>query len=199
MELLPLGIPNWQVNENHISGKKVIFVTIGVIAKIKGQDIIINAVNKIPSNIMTNMEIWFVGSKYNQGYFDECMKLSKHLSNIKWFGAKDHEETLKILERADVLISASREDMLPIVVSEALMCQKTCIVSDAIGTAFYMHDNVDGIIFESENVNELSEKITWCIEHREKLDYIGKNGRMLYEKEFSLKVFEDRLLKLIES
>ncbi len=54
---------------------------------------------------------------------------------------------------------------MPTVCAEAMMHSVPCILSDAAGTAAYVEDGVNGLVFQSENVQELSEKIKWCMNH----------------------------------
>lgn len=73
-----------------------------------------------------------------------------------------------------------------------------CLISDATGTSAYLHDGTDGLIFRSENVDELSEKIAWCILHRRELAEMGLRARKVYETHFSMEVFEQKLLPVVE-
>lgn len=72
-----------------------------------------------------------------------------------------------------------------------------CIVSDATGTAAYIRDGEDGFVFPCGNAQALAQKIAWCVENRDRLDGMGKNARLLYEKQFSMPVFERRLMEVV--
>jgi glycosyltransferase involved in cell wall biosynthesis len=84
------------------------------------------------------------------------------------------------------------------VAAEAMMHEVPCIVSDAAGTALYLHNGEDGLVFHKENVEELTEMIAWCIRNRDRLSELGRNSRKIYDKYFSMTVFENRLLKLLK-
>ena len=73
-----------------------------------------------------------------------------------------------------------------------------CVVSDTVGTASYIHDGRDGFLFQSGNAQKLAEIIEWCVFNRDKLKGVGKYARKLYESYFSMAVFEDKLLKIIQ-
>lgn len=87
---------------------------------------------------------------------------------------------------------------MPTVAAEAMMHSLPCIISDVIGTAAYIADGRDGIIFESGNAQMLAGKIAWCVANRDTLGYMGKNARLLYEKKFSMKAFEGRFLQIVQ-
>lgn len=86
---------------------------------------------------------------------------------------------------------------MPTVCAEAMMHDVPCMVSDVTGTADYIEDGVSGLVFVSEDVQGLNEKIMWCVNNRADLKRIGKNARKVYENHFSAGVFEQRLLEMV--
>ena len=87
---------------------------------------------------------------------------------------------------------------MPTVAAEAMMHGVPCLISDAVGTAAYLQDGVNGLTFQSENAEELSQKITWCITHSQELPKMGVCARKVYDLYFSIKVFEEKLLGMVE-
>lgn len=65
------------------------------------------------------------------------------------------------------------------------------------GTAAYIQDGENGLLFQSENAEELSEKIRWCVSHIDKLVQMGVRSRKVYERVFSMDVFEEKLLEIV--
>ena len=102
-----------------------------------------------------------------------------------------------MLENSDVLVCPSRQDPMPTVVSEAMMHAIPCIVSDATGTAAYIHKGEDGLVFKTEDVQDLMEKIIWCVGNQDKLKRMGQSERKLYERYFSMKAFEDSFMEKV--
>jgi glycosyltransferase involved in cell wall biosynthesis len=96
------------------------------------------------------------------------------------------------------MVVPSREDPMPTVAAEAMMHGVPCIVSDATGTANYISDGEDGVIFQSEDEDELASKIMWCMEHKDKLAKMGEKARKIYEQHFSMRVFEKNLLEIVK-
>ena len=102
-----------------------------------------------------------------------------------------------MLEDADVLICPSRQDSMPTVAAEAMMHSVPCIISDVTGTAEYIHDERDGIIFPAGDAQALAGKIEWCVDNMIQLENMGKQARKLYERYFSMSVFEERLMQVV--
>ena len=72
-----------------------------------------------------------------------------------------------------------------------------CIVSDATGTAAYINDGVDGFVVKAGDAVHLSDRLFWCITHPKELASMGKKARLVYERHFSMKVFEGNWLCMI--
>ena len=97
------------------------------------------------------------------------------------------------------MICPSREDPMPTVCAEAMMHSVPCILSDATGTAAYVEDGISGLVFQSENAQELSEKMKWCMSHRKQVRKMGEESRKVYETHFSMDIFEKNLLEIVEA
>ena len=106
---------------------------------------------------------------------------------------------MKIYQKMDVLISPSRDDPMPVVMTEGLMLQKICLCSTNCGTADYIEDGKNGFVFQSENADELAEKIMYIVDNFENLDSVRLSGRKLYEKYFTPEVFEKNILRIMEN
>lgn len=184
-------------NQKFLSkNSRVCFVTIGYIEERKGQDILIEAVRKLPESDREKAEFYLVGQ--DSSLMARRLKQeTKGFDNITYTGMVSREQIDMLLEKADVLICPSREDPMPTVAAEAMMHGVPCILSDAAGTVEYVKDGVDGFIFRSQDAAELSEKISWCVNHRENLPDAGMRARKIYDSVFSENVFEYEIMELI--
>lgn len=175
---------------------KINFITIGFLEDIKGQDILIQAIKQLLENIRHNSMFYIVG--HNKTLFGEKLeKESIDMSEVCFTGSVDRDRIHEFLEHSDVLICPSRQDSMPTVAAEAMMHSVPCILSDATGTAAYIHDGEDGFIFPSENAMELAKRIEWCVRHKNELVQMGIRAREIYEKVFSMKAFETNLLEIV--
>lgn len=178
-------------------GYKLKFVTIGYLEWRKGQDILVDAIEQLPSEISALTEFVIVGQ--NTTYLgQQLVERTNGIPNVKMMGKVSRDEIHKMLANTDVMICPSREDPMPTVCAEAMMHSVFCIVSDSIGTAKYIKDGYNGLIFKSENSLELMNKIIWCIKHRDDLKGLGEKAHQIYEDIFSTKAFEKNLLKYVE-
>lgn len=177
-------------------GTKLCFVTIGYIENRKGQDVLIEAIRRLPQEIREMVEFYLVGQN-SSVMAQNIMKQAKEIPELVITGAVNRERINEILSCADMLICPSREDPMPTVCAEAMMHGVPCLVSDVTGTADYIEDGISGFVFPSENVQSLSEKIIWCVNNCVDLHKIGENARKVYENIFSTSVFERKLLQIV--
>lgn len=184
---------HWKIPHKN---SRVCFVTIGYIEERKGQDILIEAVRRMSESDREKAEFFLVGQ--DSSLMAQRLKQeTKDCGYITYTGTVGRKEIDMLLEKADVLICPSREDPMPTVAAEAMMHGVPCILSDAAGTAEYVHDGVDGFIFHSQDAAELSERISWCVKHRGRLHDMGKLARKIYVSVFSEEVFENGLMELV--
>ncbi len=177
---------------------RVWFVTIGYIEWRKGQDILVRAIQRLPDEVRKKAVFCLIG----QDSSEMAQKLkaeTMHMPEVVVTGTVDRDGIHRLLEAADAMVCPSREDPMPTVAAEAMMHGVPCIISDAAGTAEYIRDGVDGFVFGHEALQELSRKLWWCIEHYEELPAIGIRSRWIYEKNFSMEVFQKGLLETVGS
>lgn len=173
------------------------FITIGFLEERKGQDILLQAVGKLPDNIRCNSEFYIVGHAATL-FGEKIRRKSAEISGIVFAGSVGRAKIHDLLCSSDVLICPSRQDPMPTVVAEAMMHSVPCIISDATGTASYLHDGKDGFVFPSEDAQALAERIEWCMENKAQLKSMGKEARKLYKEYFSIPAFEKRFMEIIQ-
>ena len=184
------------IDKNKSNNKTIQFVTIGFLEDIKGQDLLIQAIEKLPDDIRNQCRFYIVGCR-NTLFGEKVYNKGKELKEVFFIGNVSHKEVYNLLDDTNVLVCPSRQDSMPTVVTEAMMHSVPCIVSDVTGIAAYIQNGIDGFIFKNEDVQMLVEKIQWCVVNKDKLTNIGQSARKLYENYFSLKAFESSFLDLI--
>lgn len=175
---------------------RVRFVTIGYIEERKGQDILVQALRKIPKETRKRAEFYIVGQDTSL-LAGQIRKETEDIPEAVLTGVLDREKIHELLEEADVLVAPSREDPMPTVAAEAMMHGVPCLLSDATGTVGYIQDGTDGIVFRSGDAKQLADKIVWCIEHPRELSNMGNEARKVYENVFSMRVFEENVQRIL--
>lgn len=203
IETLLYGVED-EKNSNYQKRKneKVKFALIASIQPRKGQDVFIDAIKMLPENLKKRAEFWIIGKKTNlqvQEYYDKLKSDTKKISGVRWIGEVDTVALWKLYEEIDVVVAPSRKDPMPVVVTNGFMLDKVCIVSDMTGQAEFVTDGEDGFVVSEGDAAELSQKMSWLIMNQDQIEIMGAKARKLYEREFSMDVFERKIVKIIEN
>lgn len=201
-KMLLYGIPEENRNfklgyqRNH---EKIIFAVIAVLQSRKGQDIFVDAVKRLSEAEKEKAEFWIVGP--DPGIYPEYVESLKQAleeePHVRWLGEWSKEKLLQEYENIDVVVCPSRDDPMPVVLPEAMMFYKTCIVSKGAGTVSFINDKQNGLVCEPD-ADDLAKQMAWIIAHPDALEQMGKEGRKLYEDVFSLEAFGKTLTEIIE-
>ena len=194
IELLPYGIPD-SFDDRKADNEKVKFGIIGTIEKRKAQDIFIDAASRLDGD---TCEFILIGAVRDKEFAETQFKKIAGSSYIKYNGELTQKGVNDFLSELDVLVCPSREDPFPVTVIEAMMHGIPVIVSDKTGEAAFITNGENGYVFESDNVNELLEYIELLANNKELRTRIGQNARKLYESNFTMEHFAQRLQAIIE-
>ena len=197
-EIMPYGIPdiNMQLHYDKKS-KYVKFAVIGGLCENKSQEDVIEAFIKLQCCYGDLIKLYVVGN-YSNLYGLQLVKKYKDNNGVKFMGALNRKQIFNIYKEVDAVICASKEDCLPVVMTEAMMCEKVIICSDGTGTAEIIRNGVDGFIFQNGNIKELFDICKYVIENKQDIKIISKNGKKVFENLFSMDSFENRLLETLK-
>ena len=183
--------------------EKVIFSIIGSIEPRKGQDVFLEAIELLPADIRCKAVFRFIGSplpfEASEVFYKKICVKARRISEVEFIANVPLEGLQKLYSETDVIVSASRDDPMPIVVTQGLMLSKLCICSSAIGHSTLIENEKDGLIFFNESSEELSGKIAWILQNPDQLSSLGESGRRIYEKYFHTTSFINNVRDLILS
>jgi glycosyltransferase involved in cell wall biosynthesis len=202
LHLLLYGCVDTAVPHRVHPAKKIVFAIVGSIEQRKGQDVFMAAVDALPAELRSNAEFRIIGSPLPTQVSNEFCKniysQAANLPQVECIESLPLDKLQALYAEVNVFVSASRDDPMPMVITQGLMHSKVCLCSSAIGHAGLLEDGKTGLIFTTESVNELSEKMAWAIQNQAELEMIGAAGREVYEKYFLMSSFirnVDNLLK----
>lgn len=198
--ILCYGIENQSKNIKNIRKTETInFITVGTVEGRKGQDVLLQAIKKLPQKYLYKSYFTLVGTSKDKKIVGDWLEYKKSYPNMKIINNMKHNELMELYSQMDCIITPSRDDPMPVVMTEGLMLQKICLCSTNCGTADYIEDGKNGFVFQSENADELAEKIMYIVDNFENLDSVRLSGRKLYEKYFTPEVFEKNILRIMEN
>ena len=177
----------------------------GSIVRIKGIDMIIKAVKPLLLE-NENLRLHIYGTTSNDEdsihYKDEVKTLiDKSVENkILFHGHVDSKD--KIYKEIDILISfSSIPESFGYNIAEAMAHGKIVIAANAGGTKELISDGETGFLVEPKNIDELREKIQYCIDNfnSEPMNNLRFQARQTIKENFSIKSFAGNYEQIFKS
>lgn len=201
LHLLLYGCPDTVLPHHPHKLGKTVFLIVGTVDRRKGQDIFLDAIERLPGETRRKAIFRIIGSPLQNdigwAFFKELRAKAAHFPEVEFFENMPPERLQEFYAETDVLVSASRDDPMPIAITQGLMYSKICLCSSAIGHAQLLKDKKDGLIFTSESAEELSEKMAWILQNKDESAAIGAAGRAVYEHNFIMSNFINNVENLI--
>lgn len=202
LHLLLYGCPDTATPHCRKKSSKIIFSIVGTVCQRKGQDIFLDAVVRLPDELRSNAIFRIIGSPHSYDVtgitlYKKIRAESALIPEVEFYENMPLERLHEFYAETDVFVSASRDDPMPIVITQGLMYSKVCLCSSAIGQAQLLADGKDGLIFSSESAESLSKKMAWVLQNAAELAALGLAGRELYEKYFLMSSFVANVKNLI--
>lgn len=176
------------------------FAVLGMIEERKGQDVFIEAVKKLPTNIRAKAEFFIVGRGHeaSNNFLQRLRTLSQNLPQIHICDEITNlDELVKLYESLSAVVVPSRQEPTSRVAIEAMMMGRGAILSNQVG-AQYLLDGTTGALFESENSDELSDLLKKLILNPNLLISWGKSARSMYLKMNTNEIFERKIIDIAE-
>lgn len=182
-------------NKSKFFIRRQTFFSINIIGRLcdrKNQFQIIDALQLLPKDILENLNINIIAATCNEKYKDYFMDEAAKYKQIKLIPGLSHEKILELYVNADLLICCSKDDPLPVVVSEAMMMECPCLVSSGCGQYEYIENGINGYKYDVNNTYEMASKIVEIFNNKD-IEKIKLNERKIYLREFSMQQSVNRM------
>ena len=170
-------------------------------AKIKGIDLLLDAITIHQNDCGDNLEFVFVGparSKNDQKIINNKMSNVRYPESLKFKGALFGSEKWNELSSFDVFILPSRTEGMPVVVLEAMAFEKPCLVTKGTNMVDFIH-KAEGGWGVNPNPKEISDKLKLISKTKKsELIEIGKKSRKFLLKNFTWELVAEDYLKLVK-
>lgn len=189
----------WKKN-NELPLESFLLLFSGRLVYRKGLDVLIDAWSRIVYSVPKAF-LLVVGSGENQSdSVEEAMR--ERIAKEKWKNVRFIGETQKpeeFLSKVDLFIFPSREEGFPNALMEAMASRLPCVASRIGGVEALITDNENGVLFESENSDNLAEKCIDLLQDREKSKYLGENARRHMLAYYAFEAISEKYVNLYES
>jgi len=185
-----------------IAEQDFVFLSLGRISAIKGQEIVLNSFIEVAKR-HSQAKLVFVGRDDFEPEIANRMKQTIARagleSNVLFTGVLERHEVLGWLRYSDVHVIPVRFMNSGAVVVESWASNTPVIQSDAVDPNL-VQDGINGYLFESENIEQLSKKMDQAIQEREQLQTMAEHGNQLvrarYTYEYLISLYENQFSEL---
>lgn len=128
----------------------------------------------------------------------ERFAVEHHLQNVSFVGQVPNSEIFRFLDDADIMVSSSRFDNMPVSILEGFKAGLLVIASKVGGIPYMIEDGQNGLLFENDDYHQMAEKMMSAIIYPDRsLEMIKKAHLSL--KQYTWEVASKRLLPLYRS
>jgi glycosyltransferase involved in cell wall biosynthesis/GT2 family glycosyltransferase len=197
IHVVPHGYPEMK-GAPPLPGRPFTFVTIATYESRKGQDVLLEAIHDLHPDLRWRASFQMAGRTLEKPFRDALRERSESIPNVQLLGPQTHEEALDLLNGADVLICASRDETMPIVLLEAMSLGKAIICTEVGGVREWLHDDVNALLVPPENPREMAIAIARCLSDRDLVRRLGDAAKQTFAEHFQLDAFGERFVKIAE-
>ncbi|MBP1663533.1 MAG: glycosyl transferase group 1 [Bacteroidetes bacterium] len=130
--------------------------------------------------------------------FNKYLIDNKLIHNIKYLGPKFGNGKQEVFSEADIFVHPTSNDCFPLVLLEAMQNQLPIISTSEGGIPDIVENDKTGFLIPKNNARALAEKLEILIKNPEMRLKMGKAGRLKYEKEFTMEIFEQNLHEILQ-
>ena len=171
-------------------------VSVASVQPRKGQDLLIDAAPEL-KKIAPNLEILIIGGRGGE-FSTKLEEKARHggLDFVKFMGRKPN--AMEYIYASDAFILTSRAEAFPLVLLEAMILNTPMIGSNVDGVPEMIEHKKTGLLFESENVDEIVQCFTEMYNEKEKRQQYTEQASDKYWRDFSKEKFTKRYLDCID-
>jgi len=160
------------------------FISIGVLIKRKGFDLIIKAFKTIAVKY-PDVKYIIIGGGPELKNLMNLVKENNLVNRVIFTGYLKNNEIIPIIKNAKFLIHAPKEEPFGIVLLEAMIFNKAVFASRVGGIPEIIVDNVTGKLFKPNSVISIMNIIDYAMTNPIKLDKFGNAGRKRVLEKFN--------------
>ncbi|PEC56405.1 group 1 glycosyl transferase [Bacillus cereus] len=186
-------IPNFVDSDywEYSSENKGYILFVGRLSEEKGIQILIEAMKQVP-----DLKLKIAGTGPLSSWLEGFVK-RENLENIEVLGYQSGQKLKQLLEESmATIIPAKWYENCPISILESYSCGKPVIGSNLGGIPDMVHHGETGLLFESENIQDLVIKLKYTQENPEEMLDMGKKSRELIETMYNKHKHVNDILKI---
>lgn len=180
ISIVPFGIDTapLEVHKQKVESATLRVGFIGTLFEHKGPDLLIAAFDKLPADANAVLKIYGNTDQFPEfgSKLKQQVSNSRNASKMEFCGTFPNEKFGAVLQELDVLVVPSRwYENTPLVIQSALATATPLIVTNLGGMAEVIHHEVNGLLFELNDVNSLHQQLERILHDRQLLRRLRQN------------------------
>ena len=163
----------------------------------KGQDLAVLGMGLIPAEVRSQAKLVLYGRVLDREFHAQVVSMARSFDEIEIGGELSYRRYREELMSADIILVSSRDDTLPLVSLDALALGKALVCTAATGTSAYLEHGVSALILPHGAPGEIASQLEILISDAQLRQRMGREGREVFNKWFTQKAFEDRLMNAL--
>jgi GT2 family glycosyltransferase/glycosyltransferase involved in cell wall biosynthesis len=200
VRVLSYGIPDPRPKfESAIRGpaKPIEFLLLGTIEHRKGQQVLLEALRKLPEDVLRNTRFRIVGRPHDSAITSEIEEAAKNSAHLTYGDGVSADEALALIRDTDVMLSCSWDETGPLILMEALALGKAILSTSLGAVAEKLSPEEDGLFFRPGDAVALAAAIERLVREPALRDRLGRNARIGYERHFTFDRFGEGFVELL--
>ena len=164
----------------------------------KGIEYLIRAVPPVLREV-PNANFVIGGEGSLRGYHESLAEEIGVSANVVFAGGISHDQLPYFYSACDVFVIPSVVEAFGLVTIEAMACGKPVVGTNVGGIPDTIAEGMNGFLVKPRDPESLAERITLLLESPRLRERMGKAGREIAERKFSMAERIDKILRLYES
>ncbi|MCV3214483.1 glycosyltransferase [Plectonema radiosum NIES-515] len=180
---------------------KIRIATTGRLVEKKGIEYSIRAIAKL-TNIHPNIEYNIIGDGYLKEHLQQLIEELSVTEQVNLLGWKNQKEIIEILDKTHLFIAPSvtaedgNQDAPVNTLKEAMAMGLPVIGTLHGGIPELVKDGISGFLVPERDIDAISDKLSYFIEHPEIWEQMGLSGRYYVEKHYDINKLNDELVEI---
>lgn len=171
-------------------------VSVGRLVPLKGQRELILAMVQLVK-VFPAVRLYLVGGGELEKELKQLVENEKLADCVEFTGAVD--DVTAYLAKADIFLSSSQSEGMPVSVLEAMAWRLPVIASDIPGHRSVVSPGETGFLYEAGCIDKLVIRIVEVAENRELASAVAGRARSMVSQQYSSRLVEQRHARLYQS
>ena len=163
----------------------------------KGVMELIQAMNSVKAQIGEKAKLVLAGDLYKENPTsvpEDVLNSLVEKDYIEWIGYQ--KNMVDLYRNCDIVVLPSYREGLPKSLIEACAIGRPIITTDVVGCRECVVEGYNGVLVPAKNVEQLASAIVKMVNDRDGQLTMGKNGRVLAERDFSIESVIEKHFKI---